>query len=176
MQSVLSSSRVSQEPLIMVVEDWVDDQERVELLLDGAGYSGRYFFAWNGWDECVPSVEEVLELALNQNVTCVLLDLAWSREDEDLAAQLRSARATPGAPQDAADRLGRFPISGLRFLDLCRSQRPTFGVIVATQYVDPLARIAMELGADHVYRKWEDAKPFVANVIALVQRRRGELP
>ncbi len=158
---------------ILVIEDWPADQERFEILFQRSALNADIRFAWDGWSENVPDVEYILRLIEAQQPNCVLLDLAWTREDEELAVELRAY----ADPDVITRQLEIYPpeeqLSGLYFLSRVKERFPSLPVVVVTQYrTEPLAKVCMRRGAENVYRKWDQIEPLMKNVFSVLEYHR----
>ncbi len=143
---------------VLIIEDWPEDQRQFELYLEDVP-NVSWGFAWNGFREVIPNTEEyILPLMRRCTPDVLLLDLAWTKEDEDRITAMQQLSGETGESE--------VDLGGFHFLDAlgrCRKEHREFEdvyIIVVTQFSrDPIARAALRKGANEVLRKWESKIP-----------------
>jgi CheY-like chemotaxis protein len=148
MENNIMDTIEKKERKVLVVEDSRSDRLRFRSILEMIGTD--FCFAWNAKEQEVPDIDEILKLIEKINPTVLLLDLAWTTEDDRILQKLLFLDIDEIEGLKKLIEAGNYNsneknwISGFRLLEKIKKEKAKdhiqrLKIIVTTQYIPAVA-------------------------------------
>ena len=167
---------MSETSYILVIEDSGPDRLRIRSILEML--NKQFIFAWDADKKQVKSVKEIMARIKQMKPQKIILDMAWTVEDDKKVQELLFGSCKEIA--DIRDENGNVSwISGFELLKQIKDHAETDkfkdmykDVYIVTQYMPPLAvgmrqflRNQFNIPPNNIFHKWRDEKKLVDKLV-----------